>query len=44
MKKKDKKELKRLELSNLSDYTVRGTENDWNQALQKNQGIITITR
>lgn len=44
LKKKQRKELENLKLENLNPYVIKGTEKDWNQALQKNAGIISIKR
>ncbi|XP_065209753.1 RNA cytidine acetyltransferase isoform X2 [Planococcus citri] len=42
LKKKQKKELQKLKLENLEQYVVKGAEKDWNDALQKNAGIVSI--
>lgn len=42
LKKKQKTELEKLKLEHLNQYAIKGTEQDWSQALQKNKGIVSI--
>lgn len=44
LKKKQKTELEKLKLEHLNQYAIKGTEQDWSQALQKNKGIVSIKR
>ena len=38
-------ELKKLQLDDLSQFTIKGTETDWNQVLAKNpKGIVSLKR
>ncbi len=38
-------ELKKLQLDDLSQFTIKGSENEWSSALSKNpKGIISLKR
>lgn len=38
-------ELKKLQLDDLSQFTIKGSENQWGNALAKNpKGIISLKR
>lgn len=38
-------ELKKLQLDDLSHYTIKGSENEWSSVLAKNpKGIVSLKR
>lgn len=44
LKKQQKAELEKLKLDHLEQYSIKGSEKDWSDALKKNKGIISIKR
>lgn len=45
LKEKQVEELKKLQLEDLSQFTIKGSENEWSSALAKNpKGILSLKR
>lgn len=45
LERKQKKELKRLKKENLSNFAIKGTNEDWGKALSTNKsGIVSVKR
>ena len=44
LRKQQKAELEKLKLEHLEQYSIKGNEKDWSDALQKNKGILSIKR
>lgn len=45
LERKQKKELKRLKKENLSNFAIKGTDEDWGKALSTNKsGIVSVKR
>lgn len=45
LKEKQKEELKKLQLDDLSQFTIKGSETEWSEVLTKNpKGIVSLKR